>query len=389
MKLAHISDCHLGFTRSGWSFLREDVFCAFETAIHEAAELADVILITGDLFHSVKVDIGLLHEAAKTIRSTGLPTVIIGGNHDTSASRGSESPLIMLPELCPNVVLFASGYGVWRYAGLEFHGVPARWLRHWRTPIVPQGESVLMIHGVHPNSPHKPLSDVWLIPQLYEPERFLYVALGDLHEWHQVPAGGRQYYAGSTTYCSTNVWSESPNKGWLLVDEREVQFRPIPQRSWITVRLDLDAGDDLSVLERAVSESKRTSPLQLDPVVRVVIQSVDSQLLREWEISLRKQTLPVAGLHIERRWCRPGRVENTRDGERFDLAKRWAQFVREHKQQLPIGLREDEIVLRGLQALGELDDPERARQVLKQLVEVDDGLDPDGDPFAGGVIRCQ
>lgn len=363
VKLAHLSDVHLGFGRSGWRFVREDVFRAFRHALHEAGGWADVILITGDLFHSVKTDVEAIHFAARQLKRVDQPVLILGGNHDTPATRGVDSPLSLLAEICPNVMLADSVYRVFRVAGLEFHCVPARYLSSWTDPIYPAADAVLAIHGVHPLSPMRPPGDTWIIPQLYDPRRFLYVALGDLHDWHSVPTlyPPREFYAGSTSYTSSHVWSEGTEKGWLKVEfvhPLRVTFVPVPQRAWISIQIDLDSGQDLQTVanecERVYEELRATGRVTDDPpVLRVVLESSHRQELVRAEIELHRSDLPVAALQVVRR---PRAVLGRKFVGVGDLTRRWQEYVQQRLQELPPSLSAQEVTQRGLEALQAVDE---------------------------------
>lgn len=358
IKLAHLSDVHLGFGRSSWRFVRGDVFRSFRQAFREANSWADVILVTGDLFHSVRNDVEAIRLAARELRSADCPVIVIGGNHDTPATSGVDSPLSMLAEMCTNIMLAELSYRAFKVAGLEIHCVPARYLAYWTDPIYPHADAVLAIHGVHPYSPMKPPGESWLIPQLYDPRRFLYIALGDLHDWHSVPTlyPPREFYAGSTGYCSSNVWSETRAKGWLKVELGrllEVKFVPVEQRAWITVEADLDEDQGLDYiareLKRLYSELRATGRVTDEPpVLRVVLTGRDRQQLVCMENTLRQSRLPVSALHVVRRVRAESHKTEVSAG---DLAKRWTEYVHQHLHDLPSALSPDEVVRRGLEAL--------------------------------------
>lgn len=358
IKLAHLSDIHLGFGRSTWRFVREDVFRAFQCAFREASAWADIVLITGDLFHSVRNDIEAIHLAVREFQNAKCPVVIIGGNHDTPATSGVDSPLAALAEVCPHIMVAETRYQVFRAVGLDIHCVPARYLAYWVDPIAPHRDSVLAIHGVHPFSPLKPPGEAWIIPQLYDVRRFLYVALGDLHDWHSVPTlyPPREFYAGSTGYCSSNVWSETRPKGWLKVRlgrVLDVEFVPVKQRAWITVEADLDEGQDTEYiaqeLQHRYSEMYAAGRVTDDPpVLRVVLAGKDRHQLVGAELDLKRCGLPVRALHVVRRTKPADRRIEVNTG---DIARRWTEYVQQRAHELSSSLSVGDIIRRGLEAL--------------------------------------
>ncbi|GIV21849.1 MAG: hypothetical protein KatS3mg023_3600 [Armatimonadota bacterium] len=389
MRLAHISDCHLGFGRRGMRFAEQDVYRCFQTAMSEARQWADVILVTGDLFDNVRLDVDALRLAASEFSACKQPVVIVGGNHDVPAMVGVESPLSMLKEMCPSIHLAEREYQRFDVSGLEIHAVPARYLARWTEWIEPDSKwSVLAIHGVHAYSPMRPPGDAWLIPQLYDASRFRYVALGDLHDWHSLPTRypPREYYAGSTAYCSSNIWSEQSPKGWLKVTIGtllNVQFVRIKQRGWLTVELDLDSleSDPLIELEMrlnsALIEKLTTGAIHREPpVLRVIIRSADLNRLNQVESSIRAQKLPVSALYVVRRYRNFIVRHHIAQG---DLRTRWINYVSSRLNELPKGVDAQEVIRRGLEALELNGDFNDALRVLVHLP------DDDPDPILSGT----
>ena len=98
MRLAHLADVHLGFrqyhrqTPQGINQREADVAQAFRRAVGDViAARPDVVIVAGDLFHSVRpVNAAILESFSQFRRlREGLPEapiVLIGGNHDTPRS---------------------------------------------------------------------------------------------------------------------------------------------------------------------------------------------------------------------------------------------------------------------------------------------------------------
>lgn len=385
LKIAHLSDCHLGFGRSDWRFVRGDVYRGFDEAVRGASAWADLLLITGDLFDSSRLDIEAVSYAAQRLKRLDQPVILVGGNHDVPSTL-SESPLTMLKELCPHLFVAERRYERFDLLGIEVHCVPARYLQVWKHRIHPSGDAILAIHGVHPNSPMKPPSDTWLIPQLYDVRSFLYVALGDLHDYHSVPTlyPPREYYAGSTAYCSSNIWSEGRPKGWLKVTGSKVEFVTVPQRAWITVSYDLDEQGDQVVVN--VAEALRDQWRRLKavgrvrddaPVLRVLLHGSDRCQLEQAEQALLKGGLDAKKVYVVRRWKR---MQATRTSVRGNLIERWIDYVRANSDGLPKGIDQDEIISRGVEAMMKASEGHEMTAALRTLVDIDDDYDPD-DPF--------
>src|SRR6059058_1925945 len=95
MRLVHLSDLHLGYrqyqrlTPGGVNQREADVAATFRLTIDRIIELApDVVVIAGDIFHSVRpTNQAILHAFMQFSRlKQALPNAVlllIAGNHDT------------------------------------------------------------------------------------------------------------------------------------------------------------------------------------------------------------------------------------------------------------------------------------------------------------------
>lgn len=111
MIIAHLSDLHLGYrayTRSTPTGVnqREADVASSATRAFEAVEQAapDLVLIAGDLFHSVRPSNGAIAEAFRalsrlTARLHGTPVVIVAGERDTPRSSDTTSILDLFREI--------------------------------------------------------------------------------------------------------------------------------------------------------------------------------------------------------------------------------------------------------------------------------------------------
>ena len=118
MKLAHIADSHLGIrqyhrqTPTGINQREADVANAFRGVIDDViAQRPDVVIIAGDLFHSVRPTNAAIVFAFRQFQRLrealpGVPVVIIAGNHDTPRSSETGSILRLFEEL---------GMSTWRW----------------------------------------------------------------------------------------------------------------------------------------------------------------------------------------------------------------------------------------------------------------------------------
>lgn len=105
MRFAHLADCHLG----GWrqEELQSLNFQAFQKAIDIIVkEKPDFMLVAGDLFDSAYPPIEILKDTFaefKKVKEAGIPTFIIAGSHDFSASGKTFLDVLEKAGFCVNV----------------------------------------------------------------------------------------------------------------------------------------------------------------------------------------------------------------------------------------------------------------------------------------------
>lgn len=104
-KFVHLADCHLGSWRQ--PELLELNFKSFQKAIElTIQERPDFLLIAGDLFDSAYPPIEILKETFaefKKIKEANIPTFIIAGSHDFSASGKTFLDVLEKAGFCVNV----------------------------------------------------------------------------------------------------------------------------------------------------------------------------------------------------------------------------------------------------------------------------------------------
>ena len=257
MKLAHIADPHLGLrqyhrqTGSGINQREADVAQAFRSAVDGVLTAApDVVLIAGDLFHSVRPTNAAIVFAFRQLQRLreGLPTtpiVLIAGNHDTPRSTETGSILRLFEELGVDVATDEARRLVYPELDLSVLAVPSfAVLRPERLPLEPDGQAgrqVLLIHveveGEYPYDRGAVDYGGAVLPRReLHLDEWSYVALGHYHTQHEVARNA--WYAGSLEYIGPNIWGEwvdekqhgSHGKGWLLVDLEDgaITRMPVP-----------------------------------------------------------------------------------------------------------------------------------------------------------------
>ena len=121
LRIAHLADTHLGFSAltrvcpdTGRNQRAVDIERAFEAAIDHIVESGDIDLVihAGDVFHHSRPPMHTLIFFVRQLRrleAAGIPTIVIGGNHDTPRLRNVGSVLDLCAVAC-STVRFAAGY---------------------------------------------------------------------------------------------------------------------------------------------------------------------------------------------------------------------------------------------------------------------------------------
>lgn len=285
MKIAHISDTHLGYraygrtTPQGFNQREVDVMRSFRTALNQMSEREpDVVVHSGDLFHVVRPSNATIHHTFKSIaefqaRREGRPFILIGGNHDTPRMAESGNILHLLSEI-PGLRVFTGDAEAFTIneLDLEVLCVPSNSvLRGEAIDYVPQfgcKYSLLTLHGLASQAIKQAAHfDI----EQTRAEKWTYVALGDFHI-HQA-FGPNICYAGSTDFTSTNIWEEAGRpKGWVLydADSRRMEFVEVPTRPV----LDLPRIDARDMTPEALVASIRENAQWEDEDMPIVRQRV-------------------------------------------------------------------------------------------------------------------
>ena len=323
MKLAHLADLHLGFRQyyrqnaQGINQREADVTAAFRRAFDAVtAARPDLIVIAGDLFHSVRpTNLAILEAFARLrILRESLPEspiVIIAGDHDTPRAVETGS-ILKLFEAVEGVYTVTHEVRELVLEALDCTVlcVPHAALAH-RPTLVPQSRArfnVLLMHGrlqgmVAWESASPEYADRLIEPGELHAESWSYVALGDYHVAHQVRENA--WFSGALDYVGTNPWGQLADearqgrpgkKGWLLVDLADgarVEFRPVELARRV---IDLEpvhaAGLGAEEIDAAIAQrvgavrggiaDQIVRQLVYD-VPRPVVRDLDHARIREWK----------------------------------------------------------------------------------------------------------
>ncbi len=375
MRVAHISDVHLGYraysrtNEYGFNQREWDVLGAFRAALRAAVKAEpDLILITGDLFHAVRPPNSSLIAAYRSLvelqsARNGAPLIIIAGNHETPRIAESSCILALLAHI-PGVQVVYDQITQLEIAALNacLLCIPSRGVGELEQRILAPNPNyrwnLLLLHGlldgITPFALERPIDRQKIVRDEWD-----YIALGDWHLYTQIAPNA--LYAGATEFTSTNIWDEAGKpKGWILYDvsTRSHEFHPLRTRPVYDLT-PIDAAE-LTVAElNTLIEERANAVPQLDgAIVRQRVYNllpelrsqIDGELLRELKIRALHYQLDLRAPRVGfRAGQSSGGVADT-DGEtRLTLADEWRLFA--HQYPLPADLEREAFVALGIHYL--------------------------------------
>jgi exonuclease SbcD len=316
MRFVHISDSHLGatgFSRrlspSGFNQREEDICNVFSSAVGQIIQLKpNFVLHTGDLFHTVRPTNRIINFTIRQIlriTESGIPLVIISGNHDTPKQRSVGSVFSFFEVLSPLLhPVYRNQYEQINLKGAAIHAIP-----HCLDQEDLKGElakidishglrtmdygrevasNILMLHGVVAGIPEFSMGELaeQEIPSSYLKMPFDYVALGHYHRFCQVEP--MVYYAGSTERLSMSELGQ--DKGFLEVDlnSKEIKFHSVPARDMIELTnihaRELNPEQVLLEIEKEIGTEDITEKivrLKVKEIPEDVYNSLDFRMISE------------------------------------------------------------------------------------------------------------
>lgn len=388
MRLAHLADPHLGFrqyarqTPQGINQREADVAGAFRRALDDViATEPDLVIIAGDLFHSVRPTNAAILDAFNQFRRLRAalpeaPIVVIAGNHDTPRSVETGS-ILKLFEAVPGVSV----------ASLEARRVllpeldtavlcvpHAAWIGTPRPALETDPSArynLLVVHGeVAGVLPHAGAA-VEYGGAVFEPRDLAagwdYVALGHYHVATAVAPN--QWYAGSLEYVSTNPWGEARErgdagapgrKGWLEVvldggAAPRVTVHPVaPARRVIDLEPIHAAGMEAHAVDHAIA-ARVTAAGGIDgAVVRQVVFDIARVTARDLDHAAVRE-LKARALHyqLDLRRPTPARMVGVAGpGRRHTLPEIVEEYL--SHRTLPPGVERERLVALGRRYLDEV-----------------------------------
>lgn len=322
MKLAHIADSHLGIrqyhrqTPTGINQREADVANAFRGVIDDViGQRPDVVIIAGDLFHSVRPTNAAIVFAFRQFQrlrdalGPDVPIIILAGNHDTPRSSETGSILRLFEELGISVAIDEARRFDFPALDLSVLAVPHPALLAPEPPeIRPSGPAKYHVLALHAEAPdllpgNREYGGVIVTPEQIGSGSWDYVAWGHYHVRHQV--GTKEWYPGALEYTSTNIWGERAEeeahgidaKSWLMVDvatgevtphdvkhaRRVIDLPPLYADGLGAPELDEAIADRVAAVAGGIAQ--QIVRLVVFDVPRTVARELDHAQIRAWKAS--------------------------------------------------------------------------------------------------------
>lgn len=318
MRVVHLADCHLGFrgyqklTSGGINQRESDVARTFTRTISQVIAIApDLVVVAGDLFHSVRPsNPTLLHATREFARlATALPNttiVVVAGNHDAPREAQVGCILPLFEMLGVHVVDREAKRLPFPDRDLSVLCVPDI-PGIARPALVPDPAfkfNVLVLHGeVKGALPAGAGANLGEMPALEISHEEIntpdatpwdYVALGHYHVYRELAPN--MFYAGSMDYTSTNIWGElheeraagRSGKGFAernLVTGEQTFHTIASSRLFVDLPPIMGGGLSPAQIDEALAATFGSFPLD-DNVARLVVHDVSRLLARELNAKL-------------------------------------------------------------------------------------------------------
>lgn len=315
MRLVHFSDVHLGYrqytrmTPAGINQRETDIALAFRETVTRIIALApDLIVIGGDVFHSVRSSnpsiVFAFGEFARLV--AGLPgaiIVLVAGNHDMPKASDNGCILPLFAHLGIHVVDVAARRLDFPALDLSVLGVPDApgVVRPELVPDARRRFNVLVMHGevqgmLNAKAMKNERPAVEIATDEIAPARWDYVALGHYHVYRQLAPN--MFYSGSIDYTSSNPWGELDEQRANNVDgkgfiERDLAtgahtFHPLPPSR---PHINLGSIDATGMLASEVDAAiARVAEQSIDgAVARLLVHSISGDVIHALDRKLIRQ----------------------------------------------------------------------------------------------------
>ncbi len=294
MKIAIISDLHLGYDR-----FKDDAYTQAKSAMIKAADMADAIIIPGDVFDKRIPNPEILSQALKIFREihekkweakaflysedrktfTNIPVIAISGTHERIAI-GKDNALKLLDlagfliDTSETTTIISKGdekVAVFGLGGIS-EEIVADKIKELNPPIIPNAFNIFMFHQsvyeVLPfNNRFMKLSD---FPKGFD----LYVD-GHIHCMIDMSVYQKKFLIPGSTVLTQLKDSEQEDKGFILFDtlKYEYEFIKINSRKFTSKTINLNEAGREEITEKCINliESNIKNSEE-KPIIRIKLE---------------------------------------------------------------------------------------------------------------------
>ncbi|MHA1751144.1 MAG: metallophosphoesterase [Candidatus Helarchaeota archaeon] len=299
MRIAHISDTHLGYRQYNLDEREQDIYDAFDEAISKIIEeRVDVLIHSGDLFDSPNPQIKALKSFKNSIEKLEGKVKIFSvlGDHDMPKRRG----------IPPHKLFNVNVLGIGRlqseeYKGVLFSGISnlkgnniillKEELKKFDHEAEKYKKSVLILHQALKK--YLPFEGAYELTADDLPRSATYYALGHIHSRLFTKFGsGKLAYAGSTEILRKDEISswEKNGKGFYIIDleDDEVAINKIDLDIRPQINIDINT-DELEEISDKLNYGKK-------PILhaRVIGEHIDMKaIIEKFNELYRNKTLSI------------------------------------------------------------------------------------------------
>lgn len=369
MKIAHISDLHLGYAtgrmvnpETKTNLREQDGYDAYLECIDDIVQNGEVdaVLCTGDFFHrphpSIK-SIAIGFEGLYRLSDAGIPFYNLAGNHDATDSRRDvpanrvlHNPRLSLFSHVEPYIVHTVGKDGDRDVNIHLishHAYSTQKQTMEQVKPIDGAINILATHGSCFDTEINGLLHTEASPrEVVIPEDVLqlgwdYVLMGHIHErgWvnSQNPNSPKRYYAGSLVRRGFADKHCPLGKGWTLwtIENGEMTHNlySVKQRPQFDRIVYCDGKDALEI-ESELIELFRSLPLTENPIVRVTMSEFSSKQKHQLDwTKLGEYTEQCLTFNIKIKTKEEVRQEIAGISMSFDLLKAYDEFFEANKDR--------------------------------------------------------
>ncbi|HIP66757.1 MAG TPA: DNA repair exonuclease [Candidatus Nanopusillus sp.] len=278
MRFIHVSDTHLGceIPIEFRDIRKEDFVNAFKQIVNFAIkERVDFIIHSGDFFDDYfRISSGILEDIIDSLiklKERNIPIILIKGNHDVKGHR--QKMINILSKL--DLVRVASSReaveanGVYIYGISEPANVGGEELRSLYKNILPKikiekdGYAIFIFHGA-PDILVRDSFDPRVVPVSVLPKNIDYYAFGHFH-FNNLYKENNKIFAlpGSTERTEISRREEKSKKGFYIINDGEVEFKPIKTRNIAIIERVIKDEKDVQDIIKYITSKSRGSIIKL------------------------------------------------------------------------------------------------------------------------------